>query len=131
MNANRDKQRAFKAKQRAEGLVQVTEWIPAQDRDQFKRIASLMRAGKQATSNVEQVTSTKRPTGRYTAPERQLALSLKAKGVPNTRIIAALQERYGRAPGLNNMKRDLATWAKQLERERELLDVVSRIDPEH
>ena len=131
MNVNRDKQARFKAKQRAEGLVQVTEWVPAQDRDQFKRIASLMRAGKQDTSNVEQVTSTKRPTGRYTAPEKQLALSLKQQGVPNTRIIAALQERYGRAPKLSNMKDRLATWERQLEREQELLDVVSRIDPEH
>ena len=117
MNANRDKQRAFKERQREQGLVMVSLWVPAEDKDKISRIASLMREGKQVTGNPDAVTSTRKPTGRaagYTDAAKQLALSLRAKGATHQEIIKQLKAHCGRSPDKSNLGRAMATWEKQL-----------------
>ena len=70
-----------------------------------------------------------RPT--YPDEAKRLAVELAAKGVGNPQIRDQLIEQFGASPKINNIPKRLATWKQQLEREQELLDVVSRIDPEH
>lgn len=43
---NREKQAAFRQRMQGKGLAQVTEWIPADERESYRKIAADMREGK-------------------------------------------------------------------------------------
>jgi len=45
MSTNAEHQRTFKAKMRANGLMQITEWVPTHQRELFREIAAALRDG--------------------------------------------------------------------------------------
>ena len=51
MNGNAERQRAYKARMKEQGLVQVNEWIPEDKRQTMKRFAERLRRQSSSPSS--------------------------------------------------------------------------------
>lgn len=138
MTSNTIRQAKAKARKRAAGLVQVTEWIPTSERERFKQIAASMRAGEplpvttpavtsntssvpsnaaSVTSNVPSNTPAASGEGtrlRFNAAAKQLAIRLDDEGLPHRQICAELGRLTGSAPGYAGFSGRLKKWRDEL-----------------
>ncbi|EGV30772.1 hypothetical protein ThidrDRAFT_2404 [Thiorhodococcus drewsii AZ1] len=120
---NREKQAAFKARQREMGLTQVTEWVPVTARETFKGIATKLRNGEAVTSNHE-----------VEALERELA-EARALIEKQRREIAVLAEELAARPRAPDeplppnpdLEAEFQAWLKTEHPEPELSDRDRRI----
>ena len=119
---NRQKQARYRERQRALGLTQISEWVPAGDAALYRQIAADLRAGKRpgaappsppspaAPPRPEGVSPHSRPD--YPPAIRTMALQLTDSGVAPVEIRRRIAAACGRSPDSKNWTKVLATWRK-------------------
>ena len=116
---NREKQAAFRQRQRAKGLIQVTEWIPLADVSHFRLTAKLYRerVEPQKVKQDAPVVEPQRPPGAspHSRPDypdyvKRLALAMTDKGYAPAKIRDEIKARCGRSPDGKNWGKIIRSW---------------------
>lgn len=118
---NREKQAAFRQRQRAKGLIQITEWIPLADVSHFRLTAKLYRERaepREVKQDASVVTEEpQRPPGAspHSRPDypdyvKRLALALTNRGTAPAKIRDEIKARCGRSPDSKNWGKIIRSW---------------------
>ena len=117
---NRQKQARYRQRMRALGLTQISEWVPAADRELFRQIASDLRAGKRpgaAPPSPPSPAAPPRPEGAsphsrpdYPPAIRTMALRMTDEGVAPVEIRRQIKDACGRAPDGKNWGKLIRSW---------------------
>ena len=117
---NRQKQARYRERQRALGMVQVTEWVPAGDAALYRQIAADLRAGKRpgaAPPSPPSPAAPLRPEGAsphsrpdYPPAIRTMALRLTDSGVAPVEVRRQIKDACGRSPDGKNWSKLVRSW---------------------
>ena len=115
---NRQKQARYRQRQRALGLTQISEWVPAGDAALYRKIAADLRAGKRpGAAPPPQPAPPPRPEGvsphsrpDYPPAIRTMALRLTDSGVAPVEIRRRIKDACGRAPDGKNWGKLIRSW---------------------